>query len=55
MPPVNGFNESHRRRLLANAQYADRLISDIEEILGASEFEGVAGLAAESASDLARS
>ncbi len=37
MPSVNGFNESHRRRLLANAQYADKLISDIEEILSASE------------------
>ncbi len=37
MPSANGFNESHRRRLLANAQYADKLISDIEGILSASE------------------
>jgi GTP-binding protein EngB required for normal cell division len=34
---VEGFNESHRRRLLANAQYADKLISEIEDILSASE------------------
>jgi hypothetical protein len=32
-----GFNESHRRRLLANAQYADKLVSGIEAILRASE------------------
>lgn len=37
MPATGGFNESHRRRLLANAQYADKLVSDIEEILNASE------------------
>ncbi len=37
MPATDGLNESHRRRLLANAQYADKLVSDIEEILNASE------------------
>lgn len=37
MPPEDGLNESHRRRLLANAQYADKLLSDIEQILSASE------------------
>lgn len=37
MSSADGFNESHRRRLLANAQYADKLISDIEEILSASD------------------
>jgi GTP-binding protein EngB required for normal cell division len=37
VPSVDGFNESHRRRLLANAQYADKLVSEIEEILSASE------------------
>jgi GTP-binding protein EngB required for normal cell division len=37
VPSADGFNESHRRRLLANAQYADKLISDIEEILSASD------------------
>lgn len=35
--PMDRFNESHRRRLLANAQYADKLIADIEGILSASE------------------
>jgi len=34
---TGGLNESHRRRLLVNAQYADRLLSDVEAILGASE------------------
>jgi GTP-binding protein EngB required for normal cell division len=34
---ANDFNESHRRRLLANAQRADQLLSEIEEILAASE------------------
>jgi len=37
VPATDGLNESHRRRLLANAQYADKLVSDIEEILNASE------------------
>lgn len=37
MSSTDGFNESHRRRLLAHAQYADRLISDIDQILGGSE------------------
>lgn len=37
MSETGGLNESHRRRLLANAQYADKLVSDIEEILSASE------------------
>lgn len=31
------FNESHLRRLLVNARYADRLLSDIEGILNAGE------------------
>jgi GTP-binding protein EngB required for normal cell division len=34
---TSDLNESHRRRLLANAQYADKLLSDVEEILNASE------------------
>jgi GTP-binding protein EngB required for normal cell division len=34
---TSDLNESHRRRLLANAQYADKLLSDVEEILSASE------------------
>jgi GTP-binding protein EngB required for normal cell division len=34
---ANDFNESHRRRLLASAQYADKLLSDIEAILNASD------------------
>ncbi|MCC7155753.1 MAG: dynamin family protein [Bryobacterales bacterium] len=37
MPSANGFTESHRRALLANARYADKLVSDIEGILSASE------------------
>ncbi len=37
MPTASGLNESHRRRLLANAQHADKLLSDIEGILQASE------------------
>ena len=37
MSSNNGFNESHRRRLLANAQYADELIGEIEGILSASD------------------
>lgn len=37
MPPPSGLNDSHQRRLLANAQYADKLLSDIEEILNANE------------------
>ena len=36
--PVTGrLSESHQRRLLANAQYADKLLSDIESILSANE------------------
>jgi GTP-binding protein EngB required for normal cell division len=34
---TSDLNESHRRRLLVNAQYADRLLSDVEAILSASE------------------
>jgi GTP-binding protein EngB required for normal cell division len=34
---VDALNESQRRRLYANAQYADKLFSDIEEILVAAE------------------
>jgi GTP-binding protein EngB required for normal cell division len=34
---TDGLNESHRRRLLANAQYADKLLSDVEGILNAAE------------------
>jgi GTP-binding protein EngB required for normal cell division len=37
MPLPSGLNESHQRRLLANAQYADKLLSDIEGILNANE------------------
>ena len=37
MSETGDLNESHRRRLLANAQYADKLLSDLEEILNASE------------------
>lgn len=37
MSEPQDFNESHRRRLLANAPYADKLLSDVEEILNASE------------------
>ncbi len=37
MVETNGLNESHRRRLLANAQYVDQLLSEIEEILQAAE------------------
>lgn len=37
MPTSIGLNESHQRRLLANAQYADRLLGDIESILSAAE------------------
>ena len=37
MSEKGDLNESHRRRLLANAQYADKLLSDVEEILNASE------------------
>jgi GTP-binding protein EngB required for normal cell division len=37
VPASDGFNESHQRRLLASAQYADRLIGDIEQILSAAE------------------
>ena len=37
MPETTDLNESHRRRLLANAQYADKLLSDVEGILNASE------------------
>jgi len=36
-PTPGGLSDSHQRRLLANAQYADRLLSDIEEILNAGE------------------
>jgi GTPase Era involved in 16S rRNA processing len=32
-----GLNESHQRRLLASARYADKLLSEIEAILAASE------------------
>ena len=35
MSETGGLNESHRRRLLVNAQYADRLLSDVEAILNA--------------------
>ena len=31
------FNESQRRRILANAEYADRLLADIESILAGAE------------------
>ena len=37
MAETGDLNESHRRRLLGNARYADRLLSDVEEILNASE------------------
>ena len=37
MSETGDLNESHRRRLLANAQYADKLLSDVEGILNASE------------------
>ena len=37
MSETGDLNESHRRRLLANAQYADKLLSVLEEILNASE------------------
>ncbi len=37
MAETGDLNESHRRRLLANAQYADKLLSNVEEILNASE------------------
>ncbi|MCL6545439.1 MAG: dynamin family protein [Bryobacteraceae bacterium] len=33
----DGLNESHRRRLLASAQYADKLLGEIEEILKSSD------------------
>jgi len=33
----DSLNESHQRRLLASARYADKLLSDIETILAASE------------------
>jgi GTP-binding protein EngB required for normal cell division len=34
---AENFNESHKRRLLASARYADDLLSDIEAILNAAE------------------
>ena len=37
MTETAGFNESRRRRILANAEYADKLLSDIEAVLNASE------------------
>jgi len=37
MSETGGLNESHQRRLLVNAEYADKLLSDIEAILNASE------------------
>jgi GTP-binding protein EngB required for normal cell division len=37
MPTPGRLNESHQRRLLANAQYADRLLADIEGILNSAE------------------
>ncbi len=37
MAPASPLNESQQRRLLSNARYADKLLSDIEAILNASE------------------
>lgn len=37
MQRADGLNESHRRRLLASAQYADKLLGEIEEILKSSD------------------
>jgi len=37
MRRADGLNESHRRRLLASAQYADKLLGEIEEILRSSD------------------
>lgn len=37
MPETGGLNESQRRRLLASAQHADKLIAGVEEILNAAQ------------------
>ncbi|MGQ9632952.1 MAG: dynamin family protein [Bryobacteraceae bacterium] len=37
MRRADSLNESHRRRLLASAQYADKLLGEIEEILKSSD------------------
>jgi hypothetical protein len=36
-PSPEGLNENHQRRLLATAQYIDRLLGDIESILAGAE------------------
>ncbi len=41
MATQSPLNESQRRRLSSNAQYADKLLSDIEAILSASESKSI--------------
>jgi hypothetical protein len=36
-PSSEGLNENHQRRLLATAQYIDRLLGDVESILAGTE------------------
>ena len=41
MATESPLNEAQRRRLFSNAQYADKLLSDIEAILNASESKSI--------------
>jgi len=41
MAAKSPLNEAQRRRLLTNAQYADKLLSDVEAILAASESKSI--------------
>ena len=41
MATESPLNEAQRRRLFSNAQYADKLLSDIERILNASESKSI--------------
>jgi hypothetical protein len=41
MATENPLNEAQRRRIFSNAQYADKLLSDVEAILSASESKSI--------------
>ena len=41
MATVSSLNEAQRRRLLSSARYVDKLLSEIEAILGASESKSI--------------
>src|ERR1022692_3909650 len=41
MATESPLNEAQRRRIFSNAQYADKLLSDVEAILSASESKSI--------------